>query len=129
MSLLPAATSLGRLHLLETYDYYDGPKLFSVRNAVGTTFFVLWADATAEEDIWFYAPVSTERLADLRDGVVSIQDGFIQAEDRVVYRVVQEKKTGTATVTPISTTDIPRDCLPAEGDSISIPSLAPLREG
>ncbi len=126
MSLLPVDTPLGQLQLLETYDYYDGPRLFSARNAVGTTFFVLWADVTAEEDVWFYAPVSAERLSDLREGVLSIRDAFIRAEDHIVYRVLQSKATGSARVEPIATSQIPVDCLPPEGDSIAIPSIAPL---
>ena len=126
MSFLPQSTSLGRLQLLETYDYYDGPRLFSARNAVGTTFFVLWADTTTEEDTWLYAPVSMERLADLREGALTIRDGFLRPEDGVVYKVQQAKQTGASRVDPIGVTEIPLDCLPPEDDSISIPSIPSL---
>lgn len=126
MSVLPVGTSLGQLQLLETYDYYDGPRLFSARNVVGTTFFVLWADVTQDEDIWLYAPVSTERLADLREGVLSIREAFTHAEDRVVYRVHQSKTTGAARVDPLAASEIPMDCLPPERDAIDVPSIVPL---
>lgn len=120
MSALPEGTALGRLQLLEVYDYYDCPRLFAARNAVGTTYFVLWADDLGDQDVWLYVPVSGDRLADLRQGSIAIRDAFLNAEDGNVYRVVETKSTGQATCASLGADSLELDWLPPENDRLSL---------
>lgn len=53
---------LGRLEILETFEYYDQPVLFSCKNAAGHLYLVVAADENEQHETWLYAGVSEERL-------------------------------------------------------------------
>lgn len=118
MSWMPQGTELGRLRLLEVYDYFDGPRLFAARNLAGTTFLVLWADELEDRDVWFYVPLSAERLASLRDGALPIRDAYIGAEDGFVYSTTVRKSDGDPSVEKVAASALPLDCLPPENDRL-----------
>ncbi len=45
MSFLPERTILGQLEIIEVYDFYDKPVLFSCKNKSGLIFIVLCVDS------------------------------------------------------------------------------------
>jgi hypothetical protein len=48
MAYLPQSTILGRLKIIEVYEFYDIPRLFCCRNAAGQHYLVLSID---EDDL------------------------------------------------------------------------------
>jgi hypothetical protein len=103
MPFLPESTILGQLELLEVYEEYDGPRLFSCRNATGQKYIVIWVEEFLDRDIWYYAAVSDNRFKDIRSGNIDLCDVFLNAEDKQVYVVTTyhiEKKYSIERLTP-----------------------------
>jgi hypothetical protein len=87
MDILPQKTILGTLELLEVYEYYDKPCLFSCRNLSSQLFLSIWIDETKTEDVWLYVPVSHKRLEYILNGGIDLRTAFLRAEDNFVFEV------------------------------------------
>ncbi len=114
--MLPQGTPLGRLMLLEVFDYYDGPKLFAAHNAVGTIFFVFWTDQDSATDTWFYVPISKGRLESVKSGEFTLRDAILHPEDGSIFEVVVPAQKGNAVVTQTTPEKISPARLPPVGD-------------
>lgn len=110
---LPESTILGALKLIEVYEFYDQPCLFSCQNLSGQVYIALWIDNSETEDIWLYAPVSSERFNHIKNGEVDLKTVFTHSEDAFVFEVsipfYSEKIT---TVKALSCRDLTEDQLP-----------------
>jgi hypothetical protein len=84
---LPESTILGILKLIEVYEFYDQPCLFSCQNLSGQVYLTLWVDSSETEDIWLYAPVSSERFNHIKNGEVDLKTVFTHSEDAFVFEV------------------------------------------
>ena len=71
---------LGELEIVEVYDYYNVPILFSCRNSAFHLYIVIFADHLPEYEMWLYAEVSPMRLNLIRSGVVNLHDAFAEPE-------------------------------------------------
>ena len=71
---------LGELEIVEIYDYYNVPILFSCRNSVSHLYIVIFADHLPEYEMWLYTEVSLMRLNLIRSGVVNLHDAFSKPE-------------------------------------------------
>lgn len=119
MSFLPESTMLGKLEMIEVYDFYDKPALFSCKNQSGQIFIVLWVDSSEVSDIWLYAPVSSGRFKDTRKGRIELRDIFINSEDAFVYKAFTPYEENlNAEVTTVSCEQIEDDYLPMFGQVI-----------
>ncbi len=78
---------LGHLKFLEVYEEYDGPRLFSCRNAAGQIYIVVWVNESPNQDIWLYAPVSSKRFSLIRTGTIELREVFLNTEDGYVFVV------------------------------------------
>lgn len=88
MSLLPQSTNLGKLEIIEVYEYYDAPCLFACRNQSEHLFLAVWSEQTTEFGTWLYVPISQRRLENVRSGNIELRDAFLNAEDGFVYKVL-----------------------------------------
>jgi hypothetical protein len=84
---LPESTILGILKVIEVYEFYDQPCLFSCQNLSGQVYIALWVDSSETEDIWLYAPVSSERFHHIKNGEVDLKTLFTHSEDAFVFEV------------------------------------------
>lgn len=124
MTVLPEGTVLGQLEIIEVFEYFDGPCLFSCRNRSGAQFLAVFADE-GEVDIWLYAPVSEGRLEAVRAGNVDLHTAFADAEDGFTYLV---KFNGSSVETnPVRGSSIPSDYLPDNGTVLRLPLTADSR--
>ncbi len=71
---------LGELEIIEVYEYFNMPLLFSCKNLVGSFYIVLCAEDLPEHDMWLYTEVSLKRLNLLRSGVINVHDVFAKPE-------------------------------------------------
>ena len=71
---------LGELEIVEVYDYFNVPILFSCRNSVSHLYIVLFADHSPEYETWLYVEVSLTRLNLIRSGKVNLHDAFAKPE-------------------------------------------------
>ena len=119
MSFLPESTILGKLEIIEVYDFYDKPSLFSCKNQSGQIFIVVWIDSSENSDIWLYAPVSLIKFKAIRKGKIDLREIFSNSEDAFVYKVViPYRENLKIEVNNIPCEQIEDDCLPESGQII-----------
>ena len=80
MSNILNVPELGELEIVEIYDYFNVPILFSCRNAASHLYIVLFADYSPEYETWLYVEVSLIRLNLIRSGKVNLHDAFSKPE-------------------------------------------------
>jgi hypothetical protein len=108
---------------VEVFDYYDGPRFFSVKDLVGQLFLVYWIDETEAYSSWLYVRISAERYTALKRGYISVASALSQPEDGFAFVLEGES------VKKIPASSIHADWLPV-GDyrlALQAPSL-PQRE-
>jgi hypothetical protein len=119
--LLPEGTLLGRLDVLEVYDYYDGPRLFLCRNSAGLRYLGLWQGKTGENNKWLYLPLSLVRLEALKNREIDLKSAFVDSEDGIVFEVLIASPDFIANIRTIRSTELSDDILPVASEYLSDP--------
>lgn len=103
----------GSLHAVETFFYYDGPKLMSARSDYGVSFVGVMVDEDVDGgETWLWLEVSDERLASFAAGRVSLFDVITDREFPGVQRAcVWEPDLGSCVVSA-APSPLPRSWLP-----------------
>ncbi len=130
MGYLPQLTHLGRLELIEVYEFYDQPILFSCRNASDAIFMGVFADEDDNCETWLYIGISPRRFKRIRSGAIDLHDAFSEVEDGIIFQIkVSHDEQGPVSM-PIPATQIPDDMLPLPGEFINLdtPTLPELDE-
>ncbi|MDF0553672.1 DUF6575 domain-containing protein [Kamptonema sp. UHCC 0994] len=123
MSLLPQSTNLGKLEIIEVYEYYDAPCLFACRNLSGQLFIAVWAEQTTEFGTWLYVPISQRRFETVRSGGIDLRDAFLNSEDGFVYEVIISSDNSSDRVEIIWCENLIDDWLPMPGEFIEFGNL------
>ena len=118
--------TFGTLEILTTYEYYDGPVLFSgvVRGGLTDGFIYICVFCDEEQDgrihRWMVVHVSPERLKKIEEGEIDIHDAFYYGEDGYVTVISDDTSPkgahGTWTTPP---DNIPKDYFPIKGERLS----------
>lgn len=87
MTFHPLLTLFGRLEMVEVYDIYDRPVLFTCRNDADTRYLVVLVEENAADDVWMYAEVSPTRLNRIRTGIIDLHTAFTQTETYSIWRI------------------------------------------
>lgn len=121
MSVLPQNTLLGKLEILEIYEYYDQPLLFTCRNLSDTIYLVVLEDEEDDFDTWLYASMSPSRYAQVRSGGVDLYSAFKNAEEGFVF-VVKIYRDGNlqTQVDLIPAFQLQDDQLPEIGEALNL---------
>jgi hypothetical protein len=110
---LPESTILGILKLIEVYEFYDQPCLFSCQNLLGQVYIALWVDSSKTEDVWLYAPVSSKRFNHIKNGKVDLKTVFTHSEDAFVFEMsIPFDDQKFTTVKALACRDLTEDQLP-----------------
>lgn len=130
MGYLPQLTHLGKLELIEVYEFYDQPILFSCRNASDAIFMGVFADEDDNFETWLYVGVSPQRFKQIRSGAIDLHDAFSEVEDGIIFQIKVPHNEQIPESMPISATQIPDDMLPLPGEFINLetPTLPELDE-
>ena len=130
MGYLPQSTHLGKLELIEVYEFYDQPILFSCRNASDAIFIGVFADEDDNFETWLYVGVSPHRFKQIRSGAIDLHDAFSEVEDGIIFQIKMPHNEQIPESMPISATQIPDDMLPLPGEFIDLetPTLPELDE-
>lgn len=118
-NLLPQGTVLGKLEILEIYESYDKPCLFSCRNVAGQIFLAVWISEDLDSDTWLYAPISLERLQIVAAGGIDLKSAFLEAEDGFVFEAVIAHYDGSTGIIKISCDNLDEDKLPLSGEFLN----------
>jgi len=128
MPYLAKSTVLGRLEVIEVYEYYDIPRLFACINQYGHYYLVLSVSETDKEHTWIYALISKKRLQNVRTGEINLYDAFRYTEDGCVFKVTTLGKEPDTAIT-IMCSDIPRKWLPKEEPRLDIQKSRAIPKG
>lgn len=112
--MLPENTILGQLEIFEIYENLDGPRLFAVRNNIGTMYLAFWFDEEADATGWLYLPISETKLSKLRRKEISLKTAFENPEMNyyLVYTGIPPRQDSAKLVNP---TEISADFFPPKG--------------
>jgi hypothetical protein len=119
MSLLPKDTILGNLEILEVYEFYDKPCLFSCKNISGQIFITVWIDETSYSNSWLYVPISLRRFQQIVSGGIDLRSSFLNAEDGFVFNVSIPNENNRTEVVRVLCCNLQEDELPAEGEFLN----------
>ena len=112
---------LGKLEIVEVYEYYDQPVLYSCKNAAGHFYLVVAAAEDAQFLTWLCVAVSIERLNLIRSGKIDLHDAFADSENPYAIQVrVPYKEDATIQTDFIQANQIPEDMLPLSGERLDI---------
>ena len=119
-------SELGKLEIIEIYDYYDQPILFACKNAAGHLYLVVAADEDEQHETWLYAEVSLERLNLIRSGAIDLHDAFANPEDDCLFQVRLPYDDPTSPqIESIKANQVPEDMLPTRGESLDLETEMP----
>jgi uncharacterized protein (DUF433 family) len=124
MTLLPKDTFLGKLEIIEVYDFYDKPVLFACRNAADNLFLAVLEDEDEISDRWLYVGLSSVRFHHIHSGIVSLFSAFKDAENGVVFEVRTFHNSQRNEVQIINTEALTDDRLPAAGETLHVQNTA-----
>jgi hypothetical protein len=115
---LPIGTALGRLQLLEVYDLYDGPRLFSAVSATGAAYLAFWVGEHEEADDWLYVAISMRRLDEVVEGAVPLRSAFTEPEDGFLFFVETRFDGSPSTASARSPSEVEDSILPLADDRL-----------
>jgi hypothetical protein len=121
-SLLPTPRDTGSLVLIETYEFYDGPKLFACRNAIGQIYFGLWVGSDRESENYWLVPASQERLEFLRSGGLDLATAFADPELGFLYLCKVTPSNGSTETTALLAEQLDRNLFPEAGERLNLPT-------
>ena len=79
---------LGKLNLLEVYDYHNEPILFSCHDDKQSIYIALYADNLPDHEMWLFVKVSLEKLNFIRAGAINLHDAFAKPEKKHLLKVL-----------------------------------------
>ena len=121
MNLLPQFTPLGKLNIIEVYESFDEPCLFSCKNASGQIYMSVLIDEDENYKTWLYVSVSKRRFNYIRSGGIDLHDCFKLAEDETVQVVkVPFLNSSNACVTVFSCESLSKNMLPLRGELLQL---------
>lgn len=80
-------TILGTLHIKNVYEFFEGPKLFSVTNEVDGLFVVYWIGDEDDFDKWIVLPISRARLEHLERKRIDINSLLLYQEQNFCFQL------------------------------------------
>ncbi len=120
MSLFPSNSQLGKLKIIEVYDYYDGPKFFCAKNQFKQLMVVYWVEHNKDDKSfgWLYLPITEEKLNDLRRGKISVRDAYENPEEGL-YLVYTFPNSSMDSAKYLKKYEVPKNFLPPKKLKIS----------
>lgn len=112
MTYLPEKTILGRLHVLEVYEHYDFPRIFSCKNETGQIYVVLSIHDDDALCRWLYLPISPRRYNTLCDSGMSLKDCIQNPENGFLF-LLETYPDGSNKIDSIFAEQLSDDDLPS----------------
>lgn len=109
---------LGKLRILEVYEFYDIPRLFLCCNASGQHFIALSITEDQDSHTYLFASTSVERLKAIIRHEYDLRKVFLHAEDEFVYVSILFD-SGDTRVETIPCSQISQQWLPEKDEYIS----------
>ncbi|EKN3731992.1 hypothetical protein OU760_001118 [Yersinia enterocolitica] len=123
---------LGDLCISNIYEEYDGPRLFSVENEVGSAFIAYWIGNNDDFDNWFLIPCSKSKIIAYEKKNIDLLTLLSQQEQANFYKIeIPFCESKQLNITPMPSREINSIKLPRSGlyvEDITTVSLAKINE-
>lgn len=84
---LPKKTPMGELSLLDTFEFYEFPRLFSAKSKTGALYLGLSIFDDYEEFEWLYVAISSDRIKELINQKVCLHTVFSKPENEYLFKI------------------------------------------
>jgi hypothetical protein len=123
MTFWEQSNELGRLEILEVYEYFDRPVLLALRSVSDATYLAVLVDTDNNVDRWLCVAVSRLRFEAVRSGGVDLRTGFGTPEDDRAFLFDVPHDDATPLIfSSVRTADIANDWLPAPNVKLELPT-------
>lgn len=119
--------ALGTLTMLNVYEFYEQPRLFSLENEVGSCFVAYWLEETNTHEGWLIIPISRLRLNRLENRDIDIRDLLVKQEQFSFFKLDIDFDSYNENWTSLSKVDLDKYKLPREGLFVTEVTPASLR--
>lgn len=119
MEILPLNTFLGELEIVDIFEFYDMPLLFTCINKAGDIFIAVAVEEGEDFYKWIYSKISEDDVLKLKTAKIDFRDSFLASKNGYVFNVVVYEDAPTV-VTPLSVSDLDDDFLPCVGEFAGI---------
>ncbi|ENB7483509.1 DUF6575 domain-containing protein [Enterobacter asburiae] len=126
-SIFTKSPALGTLTMLNVYEFYEQPRLFSLENEVGSYFVAYWLEETELYEGWLIIPISRLRLNRFENREIDIRDLLLKQEQPNCFKLDVIYDTYVEKWTSLTKSDLEKYKLPREGLFISEVTPAGLR--
>ena len=125
MYSIPQLHQFGKLELIEVYEFYDKPLLYSCKNT-SSIFLVILVDEEDDFDTWLYRPISYNRFQQIRSGVIDLHDAFSKSAEAIfkVQIFYDDERQGYVKQIPVNS--IREEWLPLPDERLDIQKAIPL---
>jgi hypothetical protein len=121
MSVLPVGTQLGDLTIGDVFFDYEGPKLFSARNATGQRYLAVAVDEEDSEAHFLYVAMSAERYMAVRSGLLGLREALAAPEGDLLL-VRSDYRAASHRVSVVDPASVTPDWLPDEDAVLDVPT-------
>ncbi|HVR38837.1 MAG TPA: DUF6575 domain-containing protein, partial [Thermoanaerobaculia bacterium] len=123
MTFWEQSNGLGRLEILEVYEYYDRPVLLALRSASEAIYIAVLVETDNKADQWLCVAVSQLRFEAVRSGGVDLRTGFGRPEDDQAFLFnVPHRDVAPIVFSSIRAVDIANEWLPAPNVKLDLPT-------
>ncbi|MAG31395.1 MAG: helicase [Deltaproteobacteria bacterium] len=120
---------IGDVDLVEVYEFYDEPVLFSCRDRTDLLYLAVLSEETASHKTWLLTALSARRFSQLRAGALDLHSAFTDAERGQVYKArLPRTPDGTPAVEWVPSADLTRKELPLAGERLDPAEFGPVRD-
>lgn len=82
------ASILKDLRILEVFEFYDSPILYSAVTRTGQIYLARMISTGQQSTNWYYVELSADKYRSLRNGRLTIRDAFLESENGFVIHCV-----------------------------------------
>lgn len=108
---LPQNTILGQLEIIEVFEYYDVPRLFTCINRMKQYYFCVFVDYDNMGEYWYYLPVTYKRYLSILSDELSLNKGFHFSELGFIFSVYI-RKDGEVKISELPSNNLDNNNLP-----------------
>ena len=121
---IPSPNFAEGLSVIESYQYFDRPVLFSCHDNQRRAYLAVWADESdeANQETWVFTPVHEGVLNAVRSGGMELQAAFRNGLNGKAFLVYVDWDARSSSVEEVNSADLSDDLLPEPGERVTLPS-------
>ncbi len=107
--------------IVEIYEYYDFPILFSCIDSASQIYIAFIAKRRPDYEMWLYVAVSPARFNLIRSGNIDLFDTFTKPEkDHLIQIIIPRNNSVNLSSELVSPSELPEDIFPTVNDYLDI---------